>query len=413
MPRSDLHLDCLRCLGQLEVAGAEPPAAALGYLCQYGPLGKRGQVDVSPGPVHRVHWCSAGRFQGQGLSPPGQIPDPQRAHSHGHGVPHDHSQDLPTVPGPLGGVHIHGPPRQASNEASPALAGLRILPGSGQYGQGPHGTGSGANLPSVVDHPDQYLARDPLPGTAPVARPGVGRVGLGLGSPCRELPNPGIVVGRRAIPTHKCQGAQGSPLGPCGVQLAAERQDGQGPYGQHGPLSLWEFCIAHDISLRAFHLPGINNSQADCLSRVFSSQHEWSLHSEVTGQLFRAWGTPRVDLFATRQNRRCHQFCSRGGLEKDALSDAFLLSWSGQLLYAFPPFPLIDKVLEKVKRDRVHVLLIAPAWARQHWYGTLLGLLVAPLHPLPLRPDLLSQDQGHLLHPNLASLHLTAWLLSG
>ncbi|KAM7175694.1 uncharacterized protein RBU57_001734 [Macrochelys suwanniensis] len=54
-------------------------------------------------------------------------------------------------------------------------------------------------------------------------------------------------------------------------------------------------------------------ARADRLSRVFSSQHKWSLHSEVMGQLFRAWGTPQVDLFATRQNRRCHRFCSGEG----------------------------------------------------------------------------------------------------
>ncbi|XP_053901290.1 uncharacterized protein LOC128846308 [Malaclemys terrapin pileata] len=60
----------------------------------------------------------------------------------------------------------------------------------------------------------------------------------------------------------------------------------------HEALRLWDFCIAHNICLRAFHLPGAWNSQADHLSRDFSSQHEWSLHPEVVHRHFQVWGTP-------------------------------------------------------------------------------------------------------------------------
>ncbi|KAM7152738.1 uncharacterized protein RBU57_012764 [Macrochelys suwanniensis] len=62
-------------------------------------------------------------------------------------------------------------------------------------------------------------------------------------------------------------------------------------------LRLGDFCIAHDICLKAFHLLGARNTQADRLSRDFS-QREWSLHLEVAHQLFRVWGTPQMDLFA-------------------------------------------------------------------------------------------------------------------
>ncbi|KAM7139358.1 uncharacterized protein RBU57_016138 [Macrochelys suwanniensis] len=118
-------------------------------------------------------------------------------------------------------------------------------------------------------------------------------------------------------------------------------------------LSLWEFTIAQDVSLQAFHLPGACSVRADRLSRIFSHQYERSLHSEVTHQLFQDWGVPQVDLFATRQNRHCVQFCSMGGMGRGAIADAFLLQGSGQLFYAFPPFPLIDKVLQKVKTQDV------------------------------------------------------------
>ncbi|XP_073214408.1 uncharacterized protein [Lepidochelys kempii] len=83
------------------------------------------------------------------------------------------------------------------------------------------------------------------------------------------------------------------------------------------------------------------------------------------------------------------------------------------LLYAFPPFLLVHKFLLKVRRDRASMILIAPAWPCQHWLTTLLDLLVDMPITLPLVPDLITQDHGHLQHPNLESLHLTAWKLCG
>lgn len=77
-------------------------------------------------------------------------------------------------------------------------------------------------------------------------------------------------------------------------------------------------------------------------------------------------------------------------------------------MYAFPPLPLIHRVLVKVKED-AKVILVAPVCLRQHSFGMLLDLSAATPFPLSLQPDLLSQNHGNLLHSNLA-LHLTAWL---
>ena len=48
------------------------------------------------------------------------------------------------------------------------------------------------------------------------------------------------------------------------------------------------------------------------------------------------------------------------------MSNALLISWSKIFAYAFPPFPLISKVLRKVKIDHCTLILIAPAWPRQY-----------------------------------------------
>ena len=58
-----------------------------------------------------------------------------------------------------------------------------------------------------------------------------------------------------------------------------------------------------------------------------------------------------------------------------------------------------------------HILLIAPRWPQRAWYPLLLDLLVDRPIPLPLLPDLLSQQSGRFVLPNPAMLHLHAWTL--
>ncbi|XP_065435882.1 uncharacterized protein LOC135979940 [Chrysemys picta bellii] len=70
-------------------------------------------------------------------------------------------------------------------------------------------------------------------------------------------------------------------------------------------LQLWEFCIAHAIHLIATYLLGIQNGLADRLSQSYQ-MHEWALRRDVLHSIFRRWGFPRVDLFATKDNSFVH-----------------------------------------------------------------------------------------------------------
>ncbi|CAJ0928014.1 unnamed protein product [Ranitomeya imitator] len=122
------------------------------------------------------------------------------------------------------------------------------------------------------------------------------------------------------------------------------------------------------------------------------------------------WGTPDVDLTASRVNRKVPQFVSRS---RDPLAvgvDALAIPWSQfELPYLFPPLPLLPKLLKKIKAEGVPVILIAPDWPRRAWFAELVNLLADAPWRLPDRPDLLSQ--GPICHPNSRSLSLTAWLL--
>ncbi|XP_075783465.1 DNA repair protein RAD51 homolog 2 isoform X1 [Pelodiscus sinensis] len=179
-------------------------------------------------------------------------------------------------------------------------------------------------------------------------------------------------------------------------------------------IRLWNWAIHHNITLTASYLQGKDNTIADALSRHFLPQHEWELHNEVAHGLFRLWGFPSIDLFATRHNKKCHHYCSRAGTGKNSLGDALLLNWgSHQLLYAFPHLPLIPRALEKIATEGATVIFIAPFWPRQTWLTQLSRMSVAQPQRLPLMPNLLSQQHGSMLHPSIDRMHLTAWLLTG
>ena len=188
--------------------------------------------------------------------------------------------------------------------------------------------------------------------------------------------------------------------------------------GTHSPslcLATWEllqWCIPRGISLVATHLAGKKNSLADALSRGKIVPTEWSLHPSVVKHVFNLLGMPHVDLFASHLNHQLPTFCSRHSHPKAWKVDALSFDWTGIQAYAFPPISLVHLVLTKVERELSRILLVAPFWPRQPWFPRLLDLLVQPPVRLPIRPDLLTQPRTQFRHPDPASLHLCAWMLS-
>ena len=87
--------------------------------------------------------------------------------------------------------------------------------------------------------------------------------------------------------------------------------------------------------------------------------------------------------------------------------------WSGLHLYAFPPFSMIPKLLEKVIQDKAELALIAPYWPQRQWFPKLLSLLVGIPRGLPCQSDMITQPLSQLAHQKIESLHLSLWPLSG
>ena len=74
----------------------------------------------------------------------------------------------------------------------------------------------------------------------------------------------------------------------------------------------------------------------------------------------------------------------------------------------FLHFPLIPKVLLKIKEDQAVVLMVAPWWPHRSWTNDLLDLVVDFPWVLPLWPKLLKQPHLSRFHEAVPSLHLHA-----
>ena len=177
---------------------------------------------------------------------------------------------------------------------------------------------------------------------------------------------------------------------------------------------LLRWTESFDIHLDARYLPGQANVLADLLSRCGQVvETEWSLHPQAARSLLRVWGNPSIDLFATSLNAKLTLYCSLVPDPQAVFEDAFRHPWDDLDLYAFPPFPLVSRVIARVRESsRVAMTLVAPLWPEKEWFADLLLLLAQPPLALPWWDSLLRQPHCNLFHQGVHTLNLHEWRLS-
>ena len=174
---------------------------------------------------------------------------------------------------------------------------------------------------------------------------------------------------------------------------------------------IWNLCIHHNIWLTSSHVPGIENV-ADEASRVFQDRHEWGIDKNSFHKLCDIWGTPDIDLFATRLNRKLQKFCSWRPDPEASYIDAFTLRWNTfDYCYIFPPFSLISRILQKIEMERSEALIIAPLWPTQIWWPRMMMLVVD--HPVILSEAVLTKAPEGLRHPMASKMALIGARVSG
>ncbi|XP_075052983.1 uncharacterized protein LOC142139351 [Mixophyes fleayi] len=122
-------------------------------------------------------------------------------------------------------------------------------------------------------------------------------------------------------------------------------------------IMLW--AESHVPRISAVYIPGVENWEADFLSRQKVDLGEWSLCKETFALLVQRWGMPEIDLMASRLNHQVPLYCARSRDPLAHASDAMTIPWRFRLVYLFPPIPFQSRVLKKLKRERVPAILVA------------------------------------------------------
>ena len=87
-------------------------------------------------------------------------------------------------------------------------------------------------------------------------------------------------------------------------------------------------------------------------------------------------GQPTIDLVASRGNNKVKTFYSFYPDSLVSQVDAFSFYWSQDIIYAFPPFNLIPRVLQKIENEKIEENLIVPIFVNKSWFTRLLNLLI-------------------------------------
>ncbi|MCP3932071.1 MAG: hypothetical protein GY705_23610 [Bacteroidetes bacterium] len=138
---------------------------------------------------------------------------------------------------------------------------------------------------------------------------------------------------------------------------------------------IWMWCYNNDNWITGSYLPGAKSTDADKESRSIHDNMEWTLNQSLFDKIVGNFGTPEVDLFASRLNHKLPSYFAWKPDPGAAAIDAFHENWSNIYFYAFPPFNLISRVLKKVVHDKAEGLIIVPFWPTQAWFSKLIKLL--------------------------------------
>jgi hypothetical protein len=178
---------------------------------------------------------------------------------------------------------------------------------------------------------------------------------------------------------------------------------------------IWDFCITTNIWITLAHIPGKQNVIADFESRRGTNDTEWALDQTVYDQAIQLLCvTPCLDMFASRLN---YKFMPYVALRPDPGAqaiNAFHISWVNMCFYAFPPFRIINQVLQKISDENATGIIVIPHWPTQSWWPYVTKMLIHCPIILPSTPTtLMLPSHPQKIHPLQKKLRLLMCHLSG
>ena len=168
------------------------------------------------------------------------------------------------------------------------------------------------------------------------------------------------------------------------------------------------------VTLVASHIRGENNVLADMLSRSrLILKAEWRLGTTAFQWVCAnsPFGPPTLELFGNSLNHHLPRYVSPCADAGSWAVDALVCTWPDWVLYAFPPFSIIDRVLLKILQERPpRLLLVAPYRPLAPWLPQLRAL---SLWVRAIPPAILSLHQPHFAHEmaDPTPLSLALWAI--
>lgn len=175
---------------------------------------------------------------------------------------------------------------------------------------------------------------------------------------------------------------------------------------------IWQWCERRKLFIFASYIKSKDNKEADRESRRTNIDTEWELSNDAFNKVTNIFGVPEIDMFATRINCKCRKYISWQPDPHAFNIDAFTVDWNPYFFYAFPPFSLILRCLNKIVVDKATGVMIVPYWPSQPWYPLFTSL--SRSEPLYLEPNIeLLSSPFRTHHPLWRKLTLVASVLSG
>jgi len=181
----------------------------------------------------------------------------------------------------------------------------------------------------------------------------------------------------------------------------------------------WEFCRLQAIYVLATYCPGAI-IVADEPSRRKATIWEYYLLDKVFQQLEQLLlgrvGAVTFDLFASHSNAQTKKFASLMPDPECTWVDSMKHPWHTQkeMYYAFPPPMLTALVLGKVVAEKQTILLVSPAWTKQH-ISWIAALLIEPPVLIPWTMETVINPHEGRYQTEIAPIHSSweRWLLVG
>ena len=131
---------------------------------------------------------------------------------------------------------------------------------------------------------------------------------------------------------------------------------------------IWSWAITKGIWLSASHISGSVNVDADNLSRNLNLNLEWMLSASTFQKIITVYGQPDIDLFVSRLNAQLEDYISWKPDPRARFIDAFTIDWSCFFFYAFPPFCMVSRCVQKIIQDQATGILVVPLWTTQPFF---------------------------------------------